>query len=105
MSWNGEFNRAAFAAESAARATSFGFVDLQMHLGGALMFALLKVYVWVTGAARAAWRHRASYRIRKELTGLNDQVLDDIGIARNDIAAVSRLSAADPGTSFRNFTR
>ena len=105
MSWNGEVNRAAVVAGSTARAASFGFVDLQMHLGGALMFALLKVYVWVTGAPRAAWRRRASHRIRKELTELNDQVLDDIGIARKDIAAVSRLSAADPGTSFRNFAR
>jgi uncharacterized protein YjiS (DUF1127 family) len=105
MNCNSEFNRAAFAAEDTARAPSYGIVNFQMQVGSAIVFALLRAYVRASGAARAMWRWYAARQTRIELRNLDDRMLEDIGISRTDIPAVSRLSAMDPRFRFRDLPR
>lgn len=105
MKWNGEFNRAAFAAGDTVRAPSHGIVSFQMQVGSAIVYALLKIYAWLSSAAGDLWRWYAARRTRIELMALDDRMLDDIGIRRTDIASVSRLSAMDPRFSYRDLPR
>lgn len=105
MNWKVEYRQAALTAENVRRVPYYEFVNFQIQLGSAVVFALLKAYVWMSDAARATWRWYATRQTHHELRELNDQILKDIGISRSDIPAVSRMSAADPGFSFRDLPR
>ena len=105
MSWKVDYRNAALAAENVRRVPYYEFVDFQIQLGSAVVFALLKVYVWVSSAAAAVWRWHATRQTHHELMELNDQILKDIGISRGDIPVVSRMSAEDPSFSFRDLPR
>ena len=105
MNWNGEFYRAASSAENTARTPYHEFVEFQIQLGSAFVFALLKVYVWVSGAAKAIWRWYATRETYDELNALDDRILKDIGISRADIPTVSRISASDASFTFRDLPR
>lgn len=105
MNCNGEFYRAASAAENARRTPYHEFVEFQIQLGSAFVFALFKIYVWVSGVARAIWRWYATRETYDELNALDDRILKDIGISRADIPTVSRMSASDPFFTFRDLPR
>jgi len=102
-----EYFRYDYAAtgSSGARVPFYGLVEPTLRLACTVSDAIFAAYRYLDKAVAAVWRRVLIERTVKELSGLDDHLLKDIGIERGQIRHLAEAVAHNPRFSVRDLPR